>query len=338
MIEPSYPAKEANGIWVFLEQDDGELAPVSRELAGKARELATQSGAKLTGLLMGGELASVQSAAALLDIDEVLTISHPRLQQFTAEPYAHAAAAAILARKPDILLLGATPYGRDLAGRLAVMVKTGLTADCTDLELEAGTGLLLGEVSGFGGGVLATIRCANHRPQMATVRPGVFPESTTTRSSPADVAAFAVEIPDSVCTVKVVHREKRQGKDISKAERLVVAGRGAGSDLPLIESLARLLDAEIGATRVAVDEGWATREQQIGQTGIITRPKLALVCGASGATQFTVGIDKADMVIALNQDPEAPIFEQADLCIVDDLVPVVRALVAELEAHNGGAR
>ncbi len=338
MIDPSYPAKEANGIWVFLEQDDGKLAPVSLELAGKARELARLSGSKLTGLLMGGDLGPVQAAATLLDIDEVLVVSDPRLQQFTAEPYAHAAAAVILSRKPDILLLGATPYGRDLAGRLAVMLKTGLTADCTDLELEAGTGLLLGEVSGFGGGILATIKCENHRPQMATVRPGVFPESTVTRSTPAQVDSFAVEIPDSVCTVKVVHREKRQGKDISKAERLVVAGRGAGGDLPLIESLARLLDAEIGATRVAVDEGWATRDQQIGQTGIITRPKLAVVCGASGATQFTVGIDKADMVIALNQDPEAPIFEQADLCVVDDLIPVVRALVAEFEAHNGGAR
>ena len=338
MIDPSYPATEANGIWVFLEQDEGQLAPVSLELAGKARELARLSGAKLTGLLMGHDLAPVQTAASMLDVDEVLVISDSRLRQFTAEPHAHAAAAAILAHKPDILLLGATPYGRDLAGRLAVMLRTGLTADCTDLELDPGSGLLLGEVSGFGGGILATIKCQNHRPQMATVRPGVFPESTVTRSTPATVTTFHVDIPDSVCTVKVVHREKRQGKDISKAERLVVAGRGAGNDLPLIESLAKLLDAEIGATRVAVDEGWATREQQIGQTGIITRPKLAIVCGASGASQFTVGIDKADMVVALNQDPEAPIFEQADLCVVDDLVPVVQALVAEFESHNGGAR
>jgi electron transfer flavoprotein alpha subunit len=337
VIDPAYLASEASGIWVFLEHDEGQVAGVSLELLGKARELAAQSGSKLTGLLMGGNLGELPAQAALLDLDEVVVVSHPLLEQFTAEAYAHAAEQVIRERKPDILLLGATAYGRDIAGRLAVMLRTGLTADCTDLELEPGTTLLLGEVSGFGGGILASIKCEVHRPQMATVRPGVFAETNIAREAPAAIATVPVDVPASAKPVEVIARHRQQGVDISKAERLVVAGRGIAGDWALVEALAKALDAEIGATRVAVDEGWTGRDRQVGQTGIITRPKLALVCGASGATQFTVGIEEAGLVVAINQDPEAPIFEQADLCVVDDLFPVARALLAQFQAHDGGA-
>lgn len=338
MIDPAYPPESATGIWVFLEQDGAGLAPVSIELLGKARELSHQSGAELTGLIAGHELDDLAARTALLDLDRVVCLSHPLLSQFTAEAFAHATAGVILARRPDIFLLGATPYGRDLAGRLAVMLRTGLTADCTDLGLDPASGLLLGEVSGFGGGILATIKCEQHRPQMATVRPGVFAETTHRRETAAPVERLAVDVPPAACPVSVVQQRRHAGVDVSRAERLVIAGAGTRGDMGTMEALARALDAEIGATRVAVDEGWAGREQQIGQTGVIARPKLAVVCGASGATQFTVGIEQAGLVIALNQDPEASIFEQADLCVVDDLFPVVRALVAEFESHNGGAR
>lgn len=338
MIEPAYSPAVASGIWVFLEQDESGLAPVSVELLGKARELSRQSGAELTGLLAGHGLDELAAQAAHLDLDRVVYVSHPLLAQFTAEAYAHATAAVIVDRRPDIFLLGATPYGRDLAGRLAVMLQTGLTADCTDLALEPESGLLLGEVSGFGGGILATIKCEQHRPQMATVRPGVFAEVESRRADPAPVDRVEADVPAAACPVAVVERRRHSEADISRAERLVVAGAGTRGNMAAVEALARALDAEIGATRVAVDEGWAGREQQIGQTGVIARPKLAVVCGASGATQFTVGIEQAGLVIALNQDPEAPIFEQADICVVDDLFPVVRALVSEFESHNGGAR
>lgn len=337
MIDPAYSPQEASGIWVFLEQDDEVLAPVSMELLGKARELSRQSGAELTGLIAGHNLDALASRAALLDLDKVVYVSHPLLKQFTAEAYAHATAQAIIQQKPDIFLLGATPYGRDLAGRLAVMLRTGLTADCTDLALDPESGLLLGEVSGFGGGILATIKCEQHRPQMATVRPGVFAETASERSTLAPVHRIEADVPGTACPVSVIERRLHAGVDVSRAERLVVAGAGVRGDMGTVEALANALHAEIGATRVAVDEGWANREQQIGQTGVIARPKLAFVCGASGATQFTVGIEQAGLVIALNQDPEASIFEQADLCVVDDLFPVVRALVAEFESHNGGA-
>ena len=195
MIVPAYPPDEARGIWVFLEQDDGVLAPVSLELLARARELASESGAELTGLLAGGDIPATETEAAGLDLDRVVSVSHPLLAQFTAEAYAHAVAQVILEQKPDMFLLGATAYGRDLAGRLAVMLRTGLTADCTGLALELGTGLLLGEVSGFGGGVVATIRCQNHRPQMATVRPGVFPEPVLTPRPKASVVRMVVDIP-----------------------------------------------------------------------------------------------------------------------------------------------
>lgn len=336
MIVPAYSPQEARGIWVFLEQDDGVLAPVSLELLAKARELARESGAELTGLLVGGELAALEAEAAALDLDRVVSVSHPSLTQFTAEAYAHAVDQVIRDKKPDIFLLGATAYGRDLAGRLAVMLRTGLTADCTDLALEPGSGLLLGEVSGFGGGVVATIRCENHRPQMATVRPGVFPEPAAADTGNTPIERVAVDIPADRCPVRVVARHRHAGVDISRAERLVVAGAGARGQMAGIEALAEALGAEIGATRVAVDEGWATRERQIGQTGVIARPRVAVVCGASGASQFTVGIEQAGFVVAVNQDPEAPIFEQADLCVVDDVSPVILALAAELQSHNGG--
>jgi electron transfer flavoprotein alpha subunit len=335
MIDPAYSPQEARGIWVFLEQDAGILAPVSLELLAKARELATESGAELAGLLVGGDLSALEATAAALDLDRVVSVSHPLLTQFTAEAYAHAVDQVIRQQKPDIFLLGATAYGRDLAGRLAVMLRTGLTADCTDLALETGTGLLLGEVSGFGGGVLATIRCEKHRPQMATVRPGVFPEPAVVDRAAATIERIAVDVPAAKCPVKVVARHRKTGVDISRAERLVVAGAGARGEMGNIEALAQALGAEIGATRVAVDEGWAERERQIGQTGVIARPKLALVWGASGASQFTCGIDQAEMVVAVNQDPDAAIFESADICIVDEVAPVMKALVAELQSRGG---
>ena len=337
MIDSAYSPQAASGIWVFLEQDDDVLAPVSMELLGKARELASQSGAELTGLLVGHNLDALATRTACLDLDRLVYVSHPLLSQFTAEAYAYATEKVILQQKPNIFLLGATPYGRDLAGRLGVMLRTGLTADCTALALDPDDGLLLGEVSGFGGGILATIKCVEHRPQMATVRPGVFAEVESRRETPAAIDHIEVDVPPAACPVSVVERRRHAGVDVSRAERLVIAGAGIRGDMGPMEALAKALGAELGATRVAVDEGWASREQQIGQTGVIARPKLAVVCGASGATQFTVGIEQAGLVIALNQDPEASIFDQADLCVVDDLFPVVRALLAEFESHGGGA-
>jgi electron transfer flavoprotein alpha subunit len=236
--------------------------------------------------------------------------------------------------KPDILLLGATPNGRDLAGRIAVRVRTGLTADCTDLALK--DGLLSGEVTGFGGGILAYIKCPNHRPQMFTVRPGVFSAPAPNTRRKGKVTSVPVELGKNDVKVQVLEHVIGEGVDITRAEVLVAAGRGCRGDFSLVQELAGLLGGEVGWSRVPVDEGWVSRDCMIGQTGYVTRPKLAIVCGISGAFQFTVGIEKAETIVAINLDEDAPIFEQADYCVVDDMFRVLPPLIEVIKSAQGG--
>lgn len=331
MIPPAYSPEEASGLWVFLEQEEGRLESVTLELLGKGRELADARDLPLTGLFLGrsGEDGARQAIAN--GADHVLIAEHPLLDVYTTDAYANVAARLILDRKPETLLLGATPNGRDLAGRIAVRLRTGLTADCTGLAWEEGTGLLLGEVTGFGGGIMASIKCARHRPQMATVRPGIFslPEPDPERAGRMEFVS--VSLTAGEIRTRVLERVRHEGADITRATVIVAGGRGVKGNFEPLTELARLLGGEVGASRVACDLGWIGRDRQIGQTGFVTRPKLALVCGISGATQFTVGIKDAECIVAVNSDPEAPIFEEADLAIVDDLFPVLEALIALLK-------
>jgi electron transfer flavoprotein alpha subunit len=335
MIPPAYGSEVASGLWVYLEQEGGRLESVALELLGKGRELAARTRASLTGLLLGHQVHDAARMAVAHGAEHVLVADHPLLATYTTDAYTDVAARLILERKPDMLLFGATPNGRDLAGRLAVRLRTGLTADCTGLAVEERTGLLLGEVTGFGGGVMASIKCARHRPQMATVRPGIFP-----LPSPDPMWSGAVEsvpvalVPEQIRT-EVLDRIRHEGADITRAGVIVAGGRGVKGDFGALTELACLLGGEVGASRVACDLGWISRDRQIGQTGVVTRPKLAIVCGVSGATQFTVGIKDAECIVAINSDPNAPIFEGTDLCVVDDLFPVVEALIAELRKERG---
>ena len=331
MTRPLYGQDEARGIWVYLEHDDGHLEGVSSELLARARELADRSEAELTGVLLGEGIAALGKEAVARGADHVLLADDPQLAGYRTEPYTRVVANLVADRKPDILLLGATPDGRDLAGRLAVRLRTGLTADCTDLTLEDGTGLLEGEVTGFGGGILATIRCEHHRPQMATVRPGVFSAGEPDKSRKGRSEQVPVELADADLRVRVVERVTEAGVDITRSKVIVAGGRGTGGDFSLLEELAGLLGGEIGATRVAVDEGWIGRDRQIGQTGFVTRPQLAVLCGISGAHQFTVGVEKAETVIAINSDADAEVFEHADYGVVDDLAQVLKRLVEEIK-------
>jgi electron transfer flavoprotein alpha subunit len=322
-------------VWVHLEHEDGRLEGVSLELLGRARALADERNQALTGVLLGGEETEHLASAAIAGgAETVLVAEHPVLAPYTTDPHTKVMTSLIRERKPDILLLGATPNGRDLAGRLAVRLRTGLTADCTDLKIDPTSGLLQGEVTGFGQGVLAIIECPRHRPQMATVRPGVFSRKTPDPSRRGKVERVAVDLAESDQRVRLRKHTLAKGKDITQAERLVIGGRGAHGDFDLLKRLARLVEAEVGATRVAVDEGWANRDVQIGQTGYVTRPKLAIVCGVSGAMQFTVGIQDAETVVAINADPEAPIFDAADYCIVDDMFQVLPRLIRALEREK----
>lgn len=334
MIPPAYGPEVASGLWVYLEQEGGRLEGVALELLGKGRELAALRGTPLTGLLMGHGVGEAAEAAIAHGADHVLAADHPLLATYTTDACTSVVARLILERKPEIILLGATPNGRDLAGRLAVRLRTGLTADCTGLALEEGTGLLVGEVTGFGGGIMASIRCARHRPQMATVRPGIFPPPAPDPARTGTVERVAVALSREEVKTRVLERVRHEGVDITRARVIVAGGRGVKGDFAPLTELARLLGGEVGASRVACDLGWIGRDRQIGQTGFVTRPKLAIVCGISGATQFTVGIKGAGYVVAINSDPEAPVFEEADLCVVDDLFPVLEALIAEL--RRGG--
>jgi len=338
MIEPSYPPEQASGLWVYLEHEEGRLEGVSLELLGQGRRLADEAGQRLTALLLGDGIAPLADEAIACGADTVLLAEHPLLQIYTTDPCTNVVASLVLERKPDIFLLGATPNGRDLAGRLAVRLRTGLTADCTGLEMDKASGLLLAEVTGFGHGILATIQCPRHRPQIATVRPGVFPRPAADAARQGQIERVSVQLSREDQRVQVVRRSLGRGVDISQAERLVIGGRGAQGDFALLRRLARLLKADIGATRVAVDSGWAGHDRMIGQTGSFTRPKLAIVCGVSGAMQFTVGIQDAQTIVAINSDPEAPIFEMADYCIADDLFQVLPPFIEALEKEKAGRK
>jgi electron transfer flavoprotein alpha subunit len=226
--------------------------------------------------------------------------------------------------------------GRDLAGRLAVRFRTGLTADCIDLALEEGTGLLLGEVAGFGGGILATIKCEHHRPQMATVRPGVFVARRRDGGGRGEICPEPAVDGGASSQTHVLERSVGNRVDITKAEQIVVAGGGTRGNLDGVRRLAAMIDAEVGATRVAADAGWLSHERMIGQTGSAAHPRLAVLCGVSGAMQFTVGIQEAEVLVAINNDPGAPVFELVDYGIVGDLETVLPALVEELDATLAG--
>ena len=328
------PDQEAKSIWIYLEVDGGLLAGVSLELIDKGRQVCDQLGWDMAGLLLGHGVSDLATEGFARGLDQVWLADSPQLKHFTIEAYTQAAFQAITAARPSVFWLGATPDGRDLAGRLAVRLRTGLNADCTGLLMDADTERLVCEVSGFGGGVLALIEMAEHRPQMATVRPGVFSAGTPDHNRLGTVVPLDLQISEDLIKTRVIERSTGEQVDLTSAPVLIAGGRGVDGDFEMLRNLASLLDGEIGATRPPVDEGHIERERQIGQTGVVTRPKIAICCGISGAFHFVVGIEKADLVVAINSDPSAPIFEHADYCIVGDVHEIVPALIAVLNRER----
>lgn len=326
------PAEENKEIWVYLEHEGGALLHISLELLSKGRALADANGWRLVGLLLGERVAHLADQAFAHGADSVRLGEHPLLALFTIDAYAHAATQALMQGKPSVFLLGATHNGRDLAARLAVRLRTGLNADCTDLRLEGQEGLLISEVSGFGGGVLALIGMRHHRPQMATVRQGVFSVSEGIPGRKGELINIPIALDESMIRTRIIERSIASGVDIAQTPLLVAAGRGMGTDLAELKRLAALLGGDLGATRPLVDMGLVERERQVGQTGVVCSPKLALCCGISGTFHFVVGIEKADAVIAINTDAEAAIFDSADYCIVADARSIIPALINALAA------
>ncbi len=326
--------EEQKAICVYLEQADGKLEGVALELLGKARLLADEAGWSLAGLVCGSDVGHLTELAVTHGADEVWLAEHPLLADFTVEAYTHMACSALMRGRPSVFLAGATPNGRDLAGRLAVRLRTGLNADCTDLRLDVERGVLVSEVTGFGGGVLALLEMPDHRPQMATVRSGVFPVGEPDPRRTGRVVEMPVELSAEVMRTKVVERVRGQRVDLTQAPALICGGRGIDGDFSMLEKLANLLGGEVGATRPPVDEGLVDRERQVGQTGVVCRPKVAFACGISGAFHFVVGIQNAGTVVAINSDPEAPIFEFSDYCVVGDVSSVVPALIEAMERER----
>lgn len=333
MVESLYGIKEENHIiLVFLEQQDGVLDSVSLELVSKARQMADEIKWNVVGLLLGNNVSDLTEQAFAYGVDQIWLADHFLLEHFTIDAYAQVTYEALMDGKPSIFLAPATPNGRDLAGRLAVRMRTGLNADCTDLRIRKKSGVLVCEVSGFGGGVLALIEMEKHRPQMATVRPGVFTANPLVEKRIGEIKKLKVELSDEMILTRIKDHVVGEEIDLTQAEVLVVGGRGVDGHYGMIEDLAKLLGGEVGATRPPVDEGHIERERMVGQTGTICRPKLAITCGVSGAFHFVVGIQDADTVIAINSDPTAPIFDYADYCIVGDVFEIVPLLIKALRS------
>jgi electron transfer flavoprotein alpha subunit len=326
--------QETRSIWVYLEGSAEHLAGVSLELIAKGREMCDRLSWKLVGLSLGHQVAGLIEEGFAHGLDQIWFGDDPLLEHFTIEAYTYAAHQAIMAGTPSVFLLGATPNGRDLAGRLAVRLRTGLNADCTNLEVKPDTKRLVCEVSGFGGGVLAMIEMANHRPQMATVRPGVFSPGEPDFSRVGEVIPLTLDFSTDLIQTRLIKRSIGEEIDLTQAPVLVAGGRGVDGDFEMLTELASLLGGEVGATRPPVDEGHIGRERQIGQTGVVCSPKIAICCGISGAFHFVVGVEKADTVIAINSDPEAPIFDFADYCIVGDVHQILPSLIESLSAER----
>jgi electron transfer flavoprotein alpha subunit len=327
---------DCQGIWVFIEQEEGCLSEVSLELLTAARCLAEKKKMEICAVLLGDDVDAIAESLPGYGADRVYLACHPALKRYLAIPYTKIVSRLVLEKKPDIFLLPATCLGSDLSPRIAARVDTGLSAHCTNLDLNE-KGELMQVVPAFGGKVMATILCPRHRPQMATVRPGVFRKGDR-QEKKGKIERISVDLSPEDLQQKVldVHYEKKAAQAIEEAEIVVAGGAGIGNgdDWKWVEKLAEALNGAVGGTRPPLDEGWIHEDQMIGQSGKTIRPKLYLGIGISGVIQHTVGIQDAKTIIALNHDPKAAIFETADLGIVADYRKIVPLLIAELQKKD----
>jgi electron transfer flavoprotein alpha subunit len=334
-----YARDNYRGVAVFIESFNGQGATVSWELIGKARQLAEKLNTRVIGFLLGYEVNDSAREAIAYGCDEVHVIDDPLLRTYISKPYGKALTDLCKKVKPEIFLIGATPLGRDLAGIVATNLETGLTADCTGLDIEEEKNLLLMTRPTFGGNIMATIFCEHHRPQMSTVRPRVFktPEKNPARNG--NIYCHVLEpphdkLPELIDFIKDV--VSGDGVDISRFPALVVAGKGACDleTMPLLEELANLVGGIVACSRPVVEAGLMPYDRQVGQTGKTVAPKLYLGIGVSGAVQHLVGMQGSEKIIAVNADPKAPIFNVADVGIIGDYKKVVPVLIEELKKRK----
>ncbi len=322
------------GVWVFAEQREGELQKVSLELLGEGRRIADELGVNLTALLLGSNIEGLAKTLAEHGTDEVLVADDKNLEHYTTDAYTKVICDLANERKPGILFVGATFIGRDLGPRIAARLSTGLTADCTSIDVDVTNGDLLATRPAFGGNLMATIACPEHRPQMATVRPGVFAKITTDPSK-CKIEKVDVKLADSDVRTKVLEtiKAKKDIVDIAEADFIVSSGRGVGNkeNFQLLKELAEALGGTVAGSRAAVEKGWIDGAYQVGQTGKTVRPQIYIACGISGAIQHVAGMQDSDLIIAVNKDDSAPIMKIADYAIVGDITKVVPELIAQVK-------
>jgi electron transfer flavoprotein alpha subunit len=326
-----------NGVWVYVENDGAAIADVSLELLGRGRELADQLGSELVAFIIGHDLSGAATELIARGADKVFVAEHPRLEFYLTLPYSRIAIELIEKYRPSILLIGATNTGRDLAPRIASHMKTGLTADCTDLQIGSYTfgkktwnEVLLQIRPAFGGNIIATIVTPETKPQMATVREGVIRQPDPDYSRKGEIIQLKPELTEEDFILSIVERVKAEKKVNLKSAKIIVAGgMGVGSreNFEIIHELASTLGGDVGASRAAIDAGFIDREYQIGQTGVTVRPNLYIACGISGAIQHRAGMEESQRIIAINTDPKAPIFSVAHYGIVGDLHEVIPKMI-----------
>ena len=340
--------EEYKGVFVFAQQVDNKLNGIALELVGKGKDLAKDLGTEVTAVLIGSDVMGLTKELAEYGADRIIVVDDPELKEYRTEPYAHALAEVIKKYKPEIMLVGATAIGRDLGPRVSARIHTGLTADCTQLEIgdfpinpipgrEQLHNQLLMTRPAFGGNTIATIACPNFRPQMATVRPGVMQKAERVEGAQAVIEEFNpgfvpnnkyVEILDIVKAVSDV-------EDIMDAKILVSGGRGVGSaeNFKLLDDLAEALGGTVSCSRAVVDAGWKSKDLQVGQTGKTVRPQIYFAIGISGAIQHVAGMEESDIIVAINKDETAPIFDVADYGIVGDALKIVPKLTEAIKAQ-----
>jgi electron transfer flavoprotein alpha subunit len=337
--EPELDFSDYRGIWVYIQQRDGVAAPVGKQLLGQAVEMAKQIDVEVGALVVGHNVRHLAEEAIWYGADVVYLVDQPVLEKYRTQPYGEAVAEIVRRHKPEIVLFGSTNDGRDLAGAVATILKTGLTADGTMLSVEPETHILHASRPDFGGKLMSTILCKRHRPQMATCRPGVFDALPPDRSRTGRIVEEPFALTEDEITTKVIEFIPEQKQvDLQSARAIVSGGRGLGGPqgFEMLKELAEALGAAMGASRVAVNAGWVAYEHQVGQTGQTVRPRLYVACGISGQIQHQVGMQDADVIVAINRDPNAPIFKMATYGLVGDafeLAPALARRARELRAR-----
>ena len=344
--------EEYKGVFIYAQQVDNELSSIAFELIGKAKELAADLGTDVTAVLLGSNVKGLADELGEYGADKVIVVDNPELETYRTEPYAQALAAVINEYKPEIMLVGATAIGRDLGPTVSARVATGLTADCTKLEIgdfpinavpgkedEQKHNQLLMTRPAFGGNTIATIACPNNRPQMATVRPGVMQKLDRVAGKKAEVINYNPGFTPNNRYVEILEISKAVSniKDIMDAKILVSGGRGVGSkeNFKMLQDLADVFGGMVSCSRAVVENGWLAQDYQVGQTGKTVRPQIYFAIGISGAIQHVAGMEESDLIIAINKDEDAPIFDVADYGIVGDLNKIVPQLTAALKAEMG---